>query len=260
VQVARVERQTKEQVVAQLEAEYEKRVKELGDKPTGLDYYELAVFCIKNQMDDRLTALLEKAVTLDRNVMVAATEGKARNLYNLYVYLQKKGNSEGAESKRRELISKYPNSKYAKMVGAGQVAVKDPPVKPPDKPKDPPVKPPVDPPPDNPPPDDPPVDPPPVDPPPAGEPPKFANARVASLVEKGNKAYEQGMIHLEKSYDDKTSDRDGENMKALAAFKEACSAYEAAVEIEPANAWLNDRLRQAGENRVQCFLAAKARR
>jgi hypothetical protein len=136
-----------------------------------------------------------------------------------------------------------------------------PPVDPVKPPKDP-VKPPVD-----------PQEPPPDNPPNPGDPgagngsgdvsnqppPKFSNAVVQGHVDKANKAYDEGMQHLDKSFDDKNPDRDGENLKALNCFKQACSSYEAAAEIDPNNAWLNDRLRQAGENRVMCFIAAKKR-
>ena len=161
IQVARVEKQSKEEVLAALEKEYKQKSDSMGTKPTGLDCYELAVFCIKNQLNDRVAALLETAVKLDRNVMQAATETKARMAYNVYQFLVKKGNMDGAESKRRELLSKYPDSRYAKLVG-GLVSKTDPPRNPVDPPKNP-VDPPKDPkdPPKN------PVDPPkdPVDPP-----------------------------------------------------------------------------------------------
>lgn len=270
VQVKRVEKQTKDEVLAVLEKEYAEKMENIGARPTGLDYYELAVFCIKNQLGSKVPALLEAAVKLDRNVLQAATETKAKMLYNLYLYFVKKGNLDAAETKRKELVAKYPESRYAKLAG-GMVAKRDPP-KNVDPPKDPPKN--VDPPKD--PPKDPPVDPmdPPKDPPvnPAdpgagtgtgdlsSQPtPKFSNPVVQGKVEKGNKAYEQGMIHLEKSFDDKTADRDGENMKALNCFKQACAEYEAASELDPNNPWLQDRLRQAGENRVMCFIAAKKR-
>ncbi|KAF0245789.1 MAG: hypothetical protein FD180_1328 [Planctomycetota bacterium] len=273
VQVKRVEKQSKAEVLAELEKEFAQKMEGMGPKPSGVDYYELAVFCIKNQLDNKVQALLETAVKLDRNVMQAATETKAKMVYNLYQYFVKKGNADAAEAKRRELIAKYPESRYARMVG-GLVAKTDPPknVKPPKDPVNPP-KDPVNPPKD---PVDPPKDPttPPDDPPPvpadpgAGNgsgdvsnqpPPRFSNPVVQAHVDKGNKAYDQGMVHLEKSFDDKTADRDGENMKALNCFKQACASYEAAVEIDSNNAWLNDRLRQAGENRVMCFIAAKKR-
>ncbi len=270
VQVKRVEKQSKDEVLAVLEKEYAEKMENIGARPTGLDYYELAVFCIKNQLGSKVPALLEAAVKLDRNVLQAATETKAKMLYNLYLYFVKKGNLDAADTKKRELVSKYPESRYAKLVG-GMVAKKDPP-KNVDPPKDPPKN--VDPPKD--PPKDPPVDPtdPPKDPPvnPAdpgagtgtgdlsSQPaPKFSNPVVQGKVDKGNKAYEQGMVHLKKSFDDKTADRDGENMKALNCFKQACAEYEAASELDPNNPWLQDRLRQAGENRVMCFIAAKKR-
>lgn len=270
VQVKRVEKQTKEEVVAALEKEYAEKMSNLGARPTGLDYYELAVFCIKNQLGSKIPPLLEAAVKLDRNVLQAATETKAKMAYNLYLYFIKKGNLDAAETKRRELVAKYPESRYAKLVG-GVVVKADPPknVDPPkntDPPKDPPKN------------TDPPknVDPtkPHEDPPPnpadpgsgtgggdlANQPaPKFSNPVVQSKVDKGNKAYDEGMAHLEKSFDDKNADRDGENMKALNCFKQACAEYEAAAELDPNNAWLNERLRQAGENRVMCFIAAKKR-
>ena len=269
VQVDRIEKQTKESVLEALEKEYALRVEGMGPKGTGLDYYELAVFCIKNQLADRVTPLLEKAVTLDRNVMEAATETKAKLLYDTFVYLERKGKSEAAEAKRSELLAKFPGSRYAKLAGQRtMVAAKDPPkqpVKPVDPPKDPPKDPPRDPPKDPPvdPPKDPPVDPsdPGGDPPPVdGGMPEFGNKKVADLVKKGNLAYDEAMIHLEKTFDDATKDSDAENLKALNKFKEACAAYEQAVEIEPKNVWLNERLRQAGENRVMCFLAAKSRK
>ncbi|MEK7467167.1 MAG: hypothetical protein AAB074_07125 [Planctomycetota bacterium] len=267
VQVKRVEKQSKEEVLAVLNKEFAEKMEGLGAKPSGVDYYELAVFCIKNQLDDKVLALLETAVKLDRNVMQAATETKAKMVYNLYQYFLKKGNADAAEGKRRELVAKYPESRYARLVG-GLVAKTSPPKDPVKPPKDPvnppkdPVKPPRDP--QDPPPEDPPV---PADPGSgtgSGElsdrpPPKFSNAVVQAHVDKGNKAYEEGMVHLEKSFDEKTSDRDAENMKALNCFKAACTSYEAAVEIDENNAWLNDRLRQAGENRVMCFIAAKKR-
>ncbi|MCE9581584.1 MAG: alanine and proline-rich secreted protein Apa [Planctomycetes bacterium] len=273
IQVQRVEKLSKAEVLAALEKEYQSKVEGMGPKPMGLDYYELAVFCIKNELNERVTDLLESAVKLDRNVLQAATETKARMVYGLYTYFLKKGNADAAETKRRELIAKYPESRFAKMVG-GVVARADPPKNPVDPPKNPvdPPKNPVDPPKN-------PVDPPknPVDPPknpvdptdsggdhgnpvdPNAPAPKFSNPKVQALVDKANKAYDEGMAHLEKSFDDKNSDRDGENMKALKAFKDACTSYEAAAEIDADNAWLNERLRQAGENRVMCFIAAKKR-
>lgn len=274
IQIKRVEKQSKEEVLAALEKEYGHKLEALGSRPSGLDYYELAVFCIKNQLNAKVPSLLESAVKLDRNVMQAATETKAKMVYNLYQYFVKKGNRDAAEAKRRELVEKYPDSKYVKMLG-GMTAKADPP-KPVDPPKDPPK--PTDPPKDPPKPTDPPKDPPkPTDPPEdpphpvdpgagtgsgdlSGQPPpRFSNPVVQGKVDKGNKFYDEGMTHLEKSFDDKNPDRDAENMKALDCFKKACAEYEAASELDPNNAWLNDRLRQAGENRVMCFIAAKKR-
>jgi tetratricopeptide (TPR) repeat protein len=246
-QVERVEKQTREEVLEALEGEYAKREGALGGKPTGLDYYELAVFCIKNQLDARVPGLLEKAVALDRNLMQAATETKARIVYNVYQYFVKKKNWDQAELKRRELLSKYPESRYAKLVGKDSLIAKaDPPKNDPPK-NDPPTNDPPD-----------PVDP--ADPGGGnghvGPMPEFGNARVRALVERGNKAYDEGMTYLERSFDEANKSKDDDNMRALERFKAACAAYEEAVEI----AWLNERLRQAGENRVMCFINAKSRR
>lgn len=266
IQIKRVEKLSKDFVLAALEKEYKSKVESMPSKPTGFDYYEVAVFCVKNQLSEHITALLEEAVKRDRNVMQAATETKAKLVYNVWQYATKKGNKELAEQKKQELLAKYPDSRYAGLI-RNQVASTDKPKPPPDNP---PVKPPDNPPvkpPDNP-PDNPPVKPP-VKPPDTGGTtenpdgggpmPKFSNPKVGSLVEKGNRAYDEGMIHLEKSFDDKTPDRDGENLKALALFKEACANYEAASDLDPNNAWLNERYQRASENRVMCFIAAKKR-
>jgi hypothetical protein len=259
VQISRIEKQTKEQALADAERAYAAREASVSGKGTGLDWYELAVFCIKNQLNHRVTSLLEKAVATDRNVLESATEARAKILYDVWSLLEKKGKKDLAEQKKSELLAKYPDSRYAKLARKERVvAVADPPKKDPVK-ADPPRE---DPPKENPPGEDPPVRPP-HDPgsdtPPADQvEPKWTDPKVAALVKKGNEAFDRGVEALERYYDDSTKDE--ENMKALQAFKEACSAYEEAAERVPDSAWLNARLQQAGENRVACFINAKSRR
>ena len=76
------------------------------------------------------------------------------------------------------------------------------------------------------------------------------------MVEDGNKYYDQGIIHLQNTFNkDETFDK--ENELAIEKFRQALAKYLEAEKIDPDNLWLRNRIRETNSNLVTCRKQAR---
>jgi len=228
-----------------------------GKTVSGLQIFDLADFCARNGANNHLMPLFDEALMRDPDLLVTVHETKADRMVEVLIYFLSINSSADARRTFELLRERYADTKSFKdrvqndadintamdmVLKRGKPLAKLDPVKPPaPRPADPrPETPkPEDPKPDLPKPEDPkPADPEPETPKPEPQPevvrntdpekpleptsvamPDSTNAKIAELVSKGDKYYDEAMIHLQASNPSINPDGWGdENRKALKLF------------------------------------------
>lgn len=87
-------------------------------------------------------------------------------------------------------------------------------------------------------------------PPPIEKPP--IKTREEELIEDGNKYYDEGVVHLEKTFDKNDENFDKENDLAMDKFKKALDKYHEAEKTSPDDVWLRDRIRETNDYLIGC--------
>jgi len=227
-----------------------------GKTATGLQIFDLADFCARNGANNHLLPLFEEALTRDPDLLVTVHETKADRMVEVLIYFLSINSAADARRTADLLKERYADTKSYKdrvladadinnamdmILKRGKPMAKlDPPTAPKpalEAPK------PVDPKPNNTPDDPKPVEDPKPAEPPAPKPaeevvrntdpekpaepttvamPDGTNAKISDLVKRGDKLYDEAMVHLQAS--NPSINPDGwadENKKALKLFMQA---------------------------------------
>ncbi|MBI3098002.1 MAG: hypothetical protein HYY93_07125 [Planctomycetes bacterium] len=269
-QIKSIEKVPPSEIRTRVEADLKKQEERLR-RPTGLDLFELGVFCYRNGLAERVVDYFDRAVAADPALPETIAEAKARELYETALWFRQRGSADKAQELLDRLKTAFPQSRYAALAGgprpgpvaggaggsggsgggAGTVGGGAggtgggtgglPPVA---GDGDGAVV-------------DATHDDLPVEPPASNDStPVFRNPETAKVVQAANDKYKEGLEQLERSYG-KDAGANVACRKALDAFREAVKLYDEAMTLEPGNAWIERRHHAASEQRVHCFLRAK---
>ncbi|MCI0340817.1 MAG: hypothetical protein L0216_06640 [Planctomycetales bacterium] len=222
-----IEKVTPAQRQARFDAEVMARKRTL-EKPTGLDLYRLAAYCLENGLLGRAGTLLEEAFRLDADLVKTVTEFRARSLYKVYLWLRSRGDKR-AGGYAEKLLAQYPDTTWAAEVRTDEEVARGarrPVLEPDPEPESPAAPPVVEAPEPGPAPGKAPV------PPRAGKAP--AGSPASALLEQAEKALARAHAHEEAAEPEKPN-ADAENGKAIAAFKEAIDLFQRALKAGARN-------------------------
>lgn len=246
------------EIRSRVEADLKKQEERLR-RPTGLDLFELGIFCFRNGLTERVVEYFDRAVTADPALPETIAEAKARELYETALWFRQRGSPDKAQELLDRLKKSFPQSRYAALAGGprpvagggssggsgggtsggsssggtdgGEIADSgDGDGSSGGAPPDPPTS--------------------------NDDLPVFKNPETAKVVLAANAKYKEGLEQLEKSYG-KDASANVACRKALEAFREAVKLYDDAMTLEPGNAWIEQRHHAASEQRVHCFLRAR---
>ena len=204
----------------------------------------LAQYCIENELPDLAHPYLEAAYAVEPNLLRVLDDEEARQVFQLYLWYDTRGMRAEAKKKREELLTRFPRSSFVKTLqeGEAQVAAANP--RPPDG----------------------------SPPGPAGHedagssaPPApedvelrhYNDPALDKLVEDGVAALKEGYAALALS-DPNKPDAAFQNRKAMEAFGRAATAFAAASDMRPNDAYLTKRQTESAAFRVKTFMRARA--
>jgi len=83
-----------------------------------------------------------------------------------------------------------------------------------------------------------------------------AKTKEEELIDAGNNYYDEGVVHLEKTFD-KDDKFDRENDLAMEKFRQALDKYHEAEKTSPDDLWLRDRIRETNDFLIGCRKQAR---
>lgn len=212
-EVASYRKVTLQEYQAKLRREYEKRRQGLKGNALAQDYYQLALYCYKNRINDGALEMLETAWDKNPALVQIIREDKAKRLYISYQLLVENNLLKSAERVKTKLKEKYPDSKYLGLMqmspvqsSPGKPSSQPPPSEPSDRPA-------------------------PVELPVISKTAEPDKSKWSKQIEEAEHHYEEGRVHLEKTFE-RGPDFKRETERASECFRKALKIYQ---ELESTN-------------------------
>ena len=96
----------------QLKKEYNQRLELLAKDSTAHQYYQLAVFCYKNELREEVVSMLEKAWKKSDNIIAIVQEEEVVDLYESYLFYREYRLQTKMDETRQRLEAGFPKSEY----------------------------------------------------------------------------------------------------------------------------------------------------